>query len=86
MPDPCVTVRTGCPSCGDLAEPEVEDGVFKYVCGCGYEFGFSRLEQPEDACSLGIPEDVRRGGVLPPETGGTRDQPPVFLTLGKRPQ
>lgn len=82
MPEPLIAIRTGCPSCGQTAEPEEEDGVFKYVCECGYEFGHRRLEQPEDACSLGIPEDVRRGHSQPQEPQ------PVFLgtTIGKRPE
>lgn len=82
MPEPYLAVLVGCPSCGEAAEPEEEDGVFKYVCGCGFEFGHRRLDQPEDACSLGIPEDVRRGADTRPQ-----DQS-VFLgtSIGRRPQ
>lgn len=83
MPEPYLAVIVGCPSCGEPAEPEEEDGVFKHVCECGFEFGHRRLDQPEDSCSLGIPEDVRRGHDSPP----AQDQP-VFLgtTIGRRPQ
>lgn len=75
MAEPLTIVSTGCPSCGGRAEPEAEDGVLKYVCSCGYEFGFRRLELEEDSCSLGIPEQTRR-----------ELNEPVFVQIGRRPE
>lgn len=87
--EPLVAAVTGCPSCEAPAEPETEDGVLKHVCtACGYEFGFRRLEQPEDACALGIPEGTRRDLLGPSGTRQWLDQQPgpTFLGgIGRRP-
>lgn len=73
-----------CPACGGPAEPEEEDGLLKYVCtGCQYELGHTRLTQADDACSLGVPEEVRRRSSLPQ----AEPELPVFLgTIGRRPE
>lgn len=61
MPQQLVPAVTGCPSCGGQAELEEEDGVRKWCCiACFFEFGFTEVQQ-EDSCSLGVPEEVRRG-------------------------
>lgn len=58
--EPLVAATVGCPSCGAPAEPETEDGVLKHVCTlCEFEFGFRYLEQGENACSLGIEQEIR---------------------------
>jgi len=87
---PLVAEVVGCPVCGATAEPEEEDGLVKYSCtSCQYEFGFTRVAQEQDSCSLGVPEQVRRGlsDVMQPTGYGTQEpQAPVFLgQIGRKP-
>lgn len=89
-PGAYVPARTGCPSCGGPAEPEEEDGLRKFVCVCGYEFGHQMLTVQQDSCSLGIPADIRISASQPPgvltlESGDDRRS--VFLgSIGRRPE
>lgn len=83
-----------CPDsdCPGTAEPVEEPqggpgSVLRYfVCGtCDMEFGYELAAgeaSAAGACSLGIPEGVRRAASVPPE--GSQ----VFLgtTIGRRPQ
>lgn len=61
MPEPFTgKALAGCMYCLGIAELEEEDGLRKWVCpDCGGEFGFARISQPEETCSLGIPENIR---------------------------
>ncbi len=85
-----------CPVCGSLCEPEVEGDLRWWECddeGCeagGYQFGWERWLQPQDdACSLGVPEDVRRAASRPMEAAQAQEAAaqPVSLgpTIGRRP-
>jgi hypothetical protein len=56
-----------CPVCPDeydtvtIVEPDVEDQTEFFSCPeCGYEWGWSKIETPQDTCAMGVPEDVRR--------------------------
>lgn len=85
MNEPYIAMSAGCPSCGRLAELEDEDGLRKWVCAqCGYEFGFTQVEQFESSCSLGVPEGVRRAASLAAPADEGRG---VFLGgIGRRPE
>jgi hypothetical protein len=68
------------PECDGTSEPEGDPAIRYWACTtCGYEFGYERVGQAADGCSLGIPEDTRRRAMAPPESR-------VFLgTIGRRP-
>lgn len=73
----------GCPACGELAEPEQDDDLVYFACGCGHEFGYRRVAQGGGDCQLGVPEPVRRfamGGIVGSSKGKGDDSVPVFLT------
>ncbi len=77
-------VSCGDPECPELqpsAQPEADGDLRYHACACGFEFGYEMAGQDEDAgaCSLGVPEAVRRRASVPP-------QEPVFLQIGRRPQ
>lgn len=58
-----------CPDvdCGGVAEPEVDAGYSYYECGeCGFQFGYARMDQPDETCALGIPEAIRRAASIEP--------------------
>lgn len=78
-------VRCGDPECEleqPSAQPEADGDLRYYACRCGFEFGFERDAPQEGACSLGVPEDVRRKASIDPTP-----QQPVFLgTIGRRPE
>jgi hypothetical protein len=75
------------PGCRGRAEPE-QDGDHTYLeCEtCGYAFGFARVEtvavNPDGACSVGIPEDVRRAASQPMTNALAATQPPL-LHIGR---
>lgn len=79
------------PECGATAEPE-QDGEHRYYeCpACGFAFGYQRLRpqavgvNPDGACAVGIPEDVRRRASQPFETAQARTRLPL-LTIGRPP-
>lgn len=80
--------------CAGIAEPQEEPqggpgSVLRYyVCSqCDMEFGYELVTNPDapgadgGACSLGIPESVRRVASVPPEGKG------VFIgSIGRRPE
>jgi rubredoxin len=84
MPEGFVPVSTGCPVCFGRAELEEEDGLRKWACtGCGYEFGYSRLGQVEETCSLGIPEAVRADLMFRQLSETQQSQPgPLLIVTG----
>jgi hypothetical protein len=79
-----------CAEAGGMAEPESDGELRYYACTtCGYEFGYEMARQDEGACSLGIPEEVRRAASINPGSiAPAQEKPPVFLstTIGRRPQ
>lgn len=76
------------PACPGLAEPEQDGDHTYYECDlCGYSFGFERAEtvavNPDGACSVGIPESVRRVASQP-MTNVLAAQPQLpLLTIGR---
>lgn len=80
---PCID-----PECGDMAEPEQDGDHRYYACGCGMEFGYSRMQTTvlaEDAdgnCSVGIPEDVRRAASQPMLTAMAKEKAAAPVDLG----
>lgn len=76
------------PECGGQAEPEQDGDHAYYEClRCGYSFGFTRTEtlalNPDGACSVGIPENLRRAASQPMTNALARSQPPL-LSIGRR--
>lgn len=68
-----------CPNCGGKAEPEQEDDVLFYACGCGNYFGYRTVQQDEDTCAAGLPFAKLAESQL---DDGTK----VFIgTIGRRP-
>lgn len=82
------TVRCADPQCSGRAEPEQDGDHTYFECeDCGYAFGFTRLSvsvQPAGACSVGIPEDVRRAASQPMTNALAASGPPL-LSIGRRP-
>jgi hypothetical protein len=79
-PVPCFDPE--CAEAGGVAEPESDGELRYYACTtCGYEGGYEQVRQDAGACSLGIPEEVRRAASPAPEPQ------PVFLgsMIGRRP-
>lgn len=78
------------PDCGGTAEPE-QDGDHRYheCTACGYGFGYQKLEtvsvSTAGACSVGIPEGIRRAASAPMESALARDagRMPVLLQIGR---
>lgn len=67
--DALIEEETPCrdPECSGIAEPEVDGGYRFYECPeCGFLFGYSRVEQPDDVCGIGVPEEVRRAASIAP--------------------
>lgn len=55
------------PECGGRAFPEQDGDHIYYECeDCGFNFGYERAPQPavtgdaQGACSIGVPESIRR--------------------------
>lgn len=79
-----------CPNCGEPVEPEQDDDLVYYPCGCGHEFGYRRISQEEDAtCAAGIPlaHLATLGGLTGAETdrlvyGGEPPRPESVVFLG----
>lgn len=83
MPESYVTASTGCLYCGGRAELEEEDGLRKWVCtACDGEFGHLRLNQPEENCSLGIPEAVRADLWFRQQSESQRQPGPLLIVSG----
>lgn len=83
------SVRCADPECSGRAEPEQDGDHTYFECEeCGYAFGFTRLEtvavQPDGACSVGVPEDLRRAASQP-MTKALRASGPPLLSIGRRP-
>jgi rubredoxin len=81
-----------CPSCGDRAQPEQDDDLIYWACGCGFEFGYRRVVQ-EDTCAAGVrfaDLPVRYDAAQPPgavslESGGQRQSVFLGTTIKRRP-
>lgn len=78
------------PGCRGRAEPEQDGDHLYFECEeCGYAFGFTRSEtlaaQPDDVCSVGISEDVRRAASRPMTNALAASQPQPLLSIGRRP-
>ena len=78
-----------CPICGVLAEPEVDGDLRWWECeddDCesgGHQWGWERWLQPkDDACSLGVPEDVRRAASRPMEAAQSQERQSQPIMLG----
>lgn len=76
------------PGCSGRAEPEQDGDHTYFECvKCGYCFAFQRLDtiavNPDGACSVGIPEDVRRAASEPMTKALAASQPPL-LSIGRR--
>lgn len=72
-----------CPNCEAIVEPEQDDDLVYYPCGCGNEFGYRRiLEEP--TCAAGIPLGhlATLGGALAEISGKQADG--VFLGIPVR--
>jgi hypothetical protein len=77
------------PQCRGRAEPEQDGDHLYFEClTCGYAFGFTRSEtvavNPDGACAVGVPEDVRRAASQP-MTNALRASGPPLLSIGRRP-
>jgi hypothetical protein len=85
-PVPCLDPE--CAEKGGMAEPESDGELRFYACTtCGYEGNYQMVRQSSDACSLGIPEEVRRAASFDPRQDRPSAGQPVFLgtTIGRRP-
>ena len=97
-PLPCFDPE--CAAVGGVGEPE-QDGEHRYfACTvCGNEFGWERVISetlaldPDGACSIGVPEDVRRVVSAPMEAAMRKAEQDeqrrtnqVPITIGRRPQ
>lgn len=76
------------PQCGGRAEPEQDGDHTYFECEhCGYAFGFTRTEtvavNPDGACSVGIPENVRRAASRPMTNALAASELPL-LSIGRR--
>lgn len=74
------------PECPGTGIPERQGDVLYHECDeCGSEFNYVPIEQAENACSIGVPEDTRRAFAdrFPFPSEGPSDGVPV--QLGRKP-
>jgi len=75
-----VSESVACPACEAMVEPEQDGDLIYFPCGCGMEFGYTRIPQQDETCQAGIPEDIRRAAQPAPEATSL-----PLLQIGRRP-